>query len=385
MIVSNEVRHSWSNKPLGELVQFLDNMRVPLKKSDRAKRRGSIPYYGANGQVDWIDEYLFNESLVLLAEDGGFFGSKERPIAYKIIGKSWVNNHAHVLRPKPEIDIDYLHWILSFYDVKPFLSGSTRFKLTKSDASRMPISYPLDIQEQKRIAGTLNKADALKQKREQANQIANSILQAVFVQMFGDPATNPMQWQISRIGDYARIRYGTGSPPPYERSGIPFIRATNIKMGKIVKKEMKFISSESASKIEKCKLHEGNLLLVRSGANTGDCAFVPIEYDGSYAAYDLILEFNKDLNSRFVWALMNMNYGRSIMKPLTKRAAQPHINAEQVSAIKVPKPPIELQQRFATIIQKLNDVQEKQENTIQEIRVLFNSLMSKAFKGELVQ
>ena len=241
---------------------------------------------------------------------------------------------------------------------------------------------PIPIQQ--KIIDILQTAKSLKEKREQANQTANKLLEAVFIRMFGDPVVNPMQWSIGRIGDYAQIRYGTGSPPPYEVSGIPFIRATNIKKGQIVKKEMKFISSESASKIEKCKLVEGSLLIVRSGANTGDSAVVPIAYDGSYAAYDLIIEFNEKLNSIFVWTLLNMNYGRSIMKPLTKRAAQPHINAEQVSAIKVPVPPIELQQRFVAIIQKINNLQEKQEKAVQEISVLFNSLMSKAFKGEPV-
>ena len=80
------------------------------------------------------------------------FGSKEKPIAYKVVGKSWGNNHAHVLRPRKEIDIDYLLWILSYYDIMPFLSGSTRFKLTKTDASRIPISFPEDLEEQKKIA-----------------------------------------------------------------------------------------------------------------------------------------------------------------------------------------------------------------------------------------
>src|SRR3989442_14699370 len=135
-----QIPDGWQIKPLSELVEFLDRMRVPVKETDREKRRGPFPYYGANGLVGWIDDFIFDEPLVLLAEDGGFFGSKEHSIAYKIEGKSWVNNHAHVLRPIPKtIELDYLHWSLSFMDVKPFLSGSTRAKLTKSDASRIPI------------------------------------------------------------------------------------------------------------------------------------------------------------------------------------------------------------------------------------------------------
>ena len=113
----------WELKPLGEVVEFLDNLRVPVKESERAQRKGLYPYDGANGQVGWIDGYIFDEPLVLLAEDGGNFGSKEKPITYKITGKSWVNNHAHVLRPRNGCDIDYLHRALSFYDVSQYLTG----------------------------------------------------------------------------------------------------------------------------------------------------------------------------------------------------------------------------------------------------------------------
>ena len=100
---------------LKDVCVFLDNLRVPVKESER--KPGPYPYYGANGQQGWIDDYIFDKPLILLAEDGGHFGSKTRPIAYKVSGKCWVNNHAHVLWPKSNCDIDYLHRVLSYYDV----------------------------------------------------------------------------------------------------------------------------------------------------------------------------------------------------------------------------------------------------------------------------
>jgi type I restriction enzyme S subunit len=239
------------------------------------------------------------------------------------------------------------------------------------------------IEAQKRIVQLLKRADALRHRREQANQLTGKIIQSVFLKMFGDPATNPKGWEITTIGNHATIRYGTGSPPPYEMTGIPFVRATNIKMGKIVGREMRFISAESAQQIEKCRLREGNLLIVRSGVNTGDCACVTREYDGAYAAYDLILDFDEQLDNRFVWAILNMPYGRRIMKPMTVRAAQPHLNAGQVSSINVPKPPVELQQRYSTFVEKLDTLNERQMQSTHEISELFNSLMKKAFSGEL--
>ena len=83
--------------------EILDSQRVPITSTNRVK--GNYPYYGANGIQDYVADYIFDDELVLLAEDGGNFGSKERPIAYRVSGKCWVNNHAHVLKPKAGLDV----------------------------------------------------------------------------------------------------------------------------------------------------------------------------------------------------------------------------------------------------------------------------------------
>jgi type I restriction enzyme S subunit len=99
----------WRLMRLDEVCDFLDSRRIPVNNTERAKRMAGkaqselFPYYGANGQTGWIDDYLFDEPLILLAEDGGNFGSKDKPIAYSVSGRYWVNNHAHVLRPKESI------------------------------------------------------------------------------------------------------------------------------------------------------------------------------------------------------------------------------------------------------------------------------------------
>ena len=95
---------------LEDVCDILDSQRIPVTAKDRKK--GIYPYYGANGIQDYVDDYIFDDELVLLAEDGGNFGSKDRPIAYRVSGKCWVNNHAHVLKAKECIDVDYLSLIL---------------------------------------------------------------------------------------------------------------------------------------------------------------------------------------------------------------------------------------------------------------------------------
>lgn len=105
-----------------ECCEILDSQRVPIKGSERSA--GEYPYYGANGIQDYVDDYIFDDELVLLAEDGGNFGSKIRPIAYRVSGKCWVNNHAHVLKPKSMIDVDYLCYSLMFYDTNGLVNGA---------------------------------------------------------------------------------------------------------------------------------------------------------------------------------------------------------------------------------------------------------------------
>ncbi|MCO5299288.1 MAG: restriction endonuclease subunit S [Candidatus Nanopelagicales bacterium] len=115
-----------------EVVDVLDSKRVPLSASVRANRQGSIPYYGAAGQIDSVDKHLFDEDLVLLCEDGfGLAAWNERPIAYQISGPAWVNNHAHVLRARA-VSTDWLRFSLMHYDLRPFISTTVKPKLNLS-------------------------------------------------------------------------------------------------------------------------------------------------------------------------------------------------------------------------------------------------------------
>ena len=142
-------------KNLAEVCEILDSQRIPITAKDR--KAGHYPYYGANGLQDYVAEYIFDDELVLLAEDGGNFGSTDRPIAYRVSGKCWVNNHAHVLKAKPCIDIDYLGYSLMFYDTSGLVNGATRQKLTQAAMREMKIPYR-HIDEQKEI---VNKIDSV--------------------------------------------------------------------------------------------------------------------------------------------------------------------------------------------------------------------------------
>ncbi|HRR78431.1 MAG TPA: restriction endonuclease subunit S, partial [Ruminococcus sp.] len=173
---------------LEDCCDILDSQRVPITAADRTK--GEYPYYGANGIQDYVADYIFDDELVLLAEDGGNFGSKERPIAYRVSGKCWVNNHAHVLKPKAEIDVDYLCYSLMFYNTDGLVNGATRQKLTQATMRKMLIPKR-SLEKQKAIVSKLVLTQSIINHRKQQHAKLDELIKARFVEMFGDPVSNP--------------------------------------------------------------------------------------------------------------------------------------------------------------------------------------------------
>ena len=154
-----EIPTDWDIKPVGDVFEVLDRMRKPLNKSQRETMKGLYPYYGANGVVDYVSEWLFDEPLILMAEDGGYFDEfRTRPIAYMIDGKCWVNNHAHVLRTREGFDIRWLFYSLVHMDVRPFINTGTRSKLNQRDLINIPVAAP-PVPEQREIAAILSSVD----------------------------------------------------------------------------------------------------------------------------------------------------------------------------------------------------------------------------------
>ena len=148
----------WAVCHLEDVCQICDNQRQPINSTERQERKKRAqtlyPYYGATGQVDWIDDYMLDGTFILLGEDGAPFLEKFADKAYVVSGKIWVNNHAHIL--KPNCDITYLTYYLNRYDYSECVNGSTRLKLTQADMKNMTIVLP-PLVEQHRIAGRIEK------------------------------------------------------------------------------------------------------------------------------------------------------------------------------------------------------------------------------------
>ncbi|MDQ1340034.1 MAG: type restriction enzyme subunit, partial [Campylobacterota bacterium] len=176
----------WVEKKLGEVAECLDNLRKPLNDEERQKIKGNIPYWGANNIMGYVNDYLFDETIVLLAEDGGNFNEyKTRPIANISYGKCWVNNHTHVLRGKKNILInEFLFYSLVHKNITAYVSGGTRAKLTKGEMLKIKIDMPT-LNEQSKIANFLSSIDTkisqTEQQLEATKQFKKALLQKMFV------------------------------------------------------------------------------------------------------------------------------------------------------------------------------------------------------------
>jgi len=210
----------WKEAPLGEVVSILDSLRVPLNAKERANRKGQYPYFGANGQVDTINEYIFDGEYVLLAEDGGFFDQPGRGVAYKVNGKFWVNNHAHVLGALAGMPISFLLHFLNSINWMPHVSGTTRLKLNQGNLRKVAFYVP-PLQEQHRIAQKIELLQSKSKKARQALETARPLLdklrQSVLASAFrGDltadwraknPDTEPASVLLERIRKERRKKW----------------------------------------------------------------------------------------------------------------------------------------------------------------------------------
>ena len=173
----------WSACTLQDAVDFLDGQRKPLESADRAKRQGQYPYYGASGIIDSIDDYIFDEPLILLGEDGANIINRSSPLCFIATGKYWVNNHAHVMRPHKGQNISFLRELLESLDYTRYNTGTAQPKLNQEKCRTIPLSLPI-YEEQCHIADFLA---ALEHKCAQENEELEGILQtknALMQQLF---------------------------------------------------------------------------------------------------------------------------------------------------------------------------------------------------------
>ena len=337
-------------KELGEVVDVLDSLRRPITKSQRIP--GDIPYYGANGIQDYVKDWIFDGTFILMGEDGSVIKNDNSPILHWVVGKIWVNNHAHILGEVPGCALlKYVYYVLSQTDVSDIVRG-TPPKLNQKNLKSIKIPIPpLEIQE--KIVQILDKftdyvtelTSELTSRKKQYSFYRDKLLS------FEDEVYQ-VEWKT--LGEVARFNYGY-TDKAKETGDIRFIRITDIdENGYLKSNDKKYISLTEESRNYLVK--HGDLLMARTGATYGKTLFIDTDETSAYASFLIKITPSEKLNSRYYWHFSKSELYWKQANNLVSKAGQPQFNANSLKNVKIPIPSLEIQSRIVQVLDNFDTV-----------------------------
>jgi type I restriction enzyme S subunit len=287
-----------------------------------------------------------------------------------------------------QVDAAFLYWWLRTNRtyLEGLGNGATFKEVSKAIVSRIEIRLP-PISDQRRIAKILDAAEALRAKRRIALAEIETLAQAIFLDMFGDPVSNPLTWPLTKFEDLCtRVTVGIVVQPAsyYVSEGVPALRSLNVRPGKIDQDNLVFFSNDDNNgPLAKTKLKTGDLVLVRSG-QPGTAAVVPAELDGVNAIDILIATpLHKSVDATFLCCFFNSSGGRDLVLSKQRGQIQKHLNVGSLNEALIPTPPVTAQREFARRIAAVERLKSAHRASLAELDALFASLQHRAFRGEL--
>ena len=373
--------------PLTEMADIHDYLREPISQIERNKREGAYPYFGATGQVGWIDGYRQDGRYVLLGEDGAPFLDAQKNKAYIVEGKCWVNNHAHVLKGKVGLcDDDFLCFALNWADYSEAVTGSTRLKLPQNTMNRLLIPKPR-ISEQRQIAARLKAQLAEIETARQAAQVQLSdtrllrfrMLQAFFAELDAAPK--------KRLGDYAHI--SSGVTPARDNS--TYWQPPEVAWVKTGEIDFSPISTVKES-ISRKALAECSLSLLPPKT-----VLIAITGEGKTRGRSAVLEVSATTNQHSVAVLPNVTWDSNFLQLWIQSSyldlrelsegrggSRSALSGAQIKALEVPAPSKTEQQhivaRIQAVMTAIDAVENSSKAALEGINCLPNRVLAQAFK-----
>ena len=343
---------------LKEIVSNHDNRRKALNAVERGNKKTNpqYPYYGANGIVDFIDEYIFDEELLCIAEDGGNWGYKQN-CSYIVNGKYWVNNHVHVLKPKKNIEIKYLMYYLNYTDLTSYITGTTRGKLTRTALDKIQINLP-ELEIQREIVIILDKINNLIEKNKKRIIYLEELVKSRFIEMFGDTIKNDKGWEVKKWEEVLKMINGKNQKKVENESGKYDIFGSGGKMGKA----------------DDWLVKENSVLIGRKGSINK-----PIIVKEKIWNVDTVFGLEPNIE------IINCDYLYYFcyfydFERLNKAVTIPSLTKKDLLKIDIPIPPLVLQEKFVLIHKSINKLKFEVEKSLKEMENLYDSLMQKFFK-----
>ncbi|WP_372997008.1 restriction endonuclease subunit S [Lutispora sp.] len=396
-MMTNRIPKGWQIAKLKDYCEVFSGQGAP--QGDGEYCRDGIPFIKAGNLEDLCRGLLENKiqkvcqdvaeryKLKLFPADtivfakSGMSCTKNR--IYRLRGACYVVNHLACIVPEG-IDAQYLTYYLKNNPPSHLIKDAAYPSIRLTDIQELEINVP-PLETQKKVASILEKAEKAIEKRKKADELADKYLQSVFIDMFGDPVTNPKGWEIKSLGCIcSKITDGTHKTPKYENIGVRFISAKDIKNGKIDWSNTKYINiNEHQTLIKRCNPENGDILFTKSGS-IGAAAIVDKDFEFSlFESLALIKYDRKFIDGKYLLHFLNNPSIRSKYVASTKGISIKHLHLIDIKQLSIIVPPIEQQQIFVRFVQKIEKLKEKQEKSSQELDSLFKSLMQKAFLGEL--
>ena len=370
---------------ISDITINLDNKRKPLNGEDR--NRISIekkyPYCGANNIMDYVDEYLFDEEIICIAEDGGKWGADET-CSYIMNEKCWVNNHAHVLRiaDKNQTDIRYLRYWINHKDLNGIITGAIVKKLTQKALNDIEIELP-SIEEQQNISSTLDTiSNLIEYKKKQIFKL-NELIKSQFVEMFGDININNKNYEECKLGNYLKVIGGYAfKSKNFKNKGIPVLRIGNINAGYFRPKDLMFWDEEP--NLENYTIYPGDVVMSLTGTvgkdDYGNICIMSDDYEKYYLNQRNAKLILKDkLNSCYIVFALRIPEIKRRLTGISRGVRQANIANKDIENLIIPIPPIDLQNQFAQIVEQIDKQKFEFEKSLKKLEELQASLMQEYF------
>ena len=401
-----KIPEGWAESTIPQVAEVLDTKRIPINSDERAARidgksqQSLVAYYGATGQVGWIDTHLFDEDLVLLGEDGVSFLDPGKPKAYRVSGKSWVNNHAHVLRARQDaLDWRLLEAQLNTLNYTGHVTGSTRLKLTQGAMNKLPILVP-PLAEQKRIADKLDtvltRVDAVNTRLARVAPLLKRFRQSVLAAATSGRLTEDWragqpdisEWKTEKLNDLGELGRGKSKHRPRNDPRLyggvhPFVQTGDVANANQWITSHKQTYSDFG--LDQSKLWPENTLCITIAANIADTAL--LSYPACFP--DSVVGFVANeacCLPRFIkWSI---DVRKDDLERLAPATAQKNINLGVLEEVEIHLPSLEEQTEIVRRVETLFAFADRLEARLAQAQTaatrLTPALLAKAFRGELV-
>lgn len=381
---------AWEEKKLQEVSSFLDGRRKPIKSGDRSKMKGEYPYYGASGIIDYVNNYIFDEELILLGEDGENIISRNSPLAFRVSGKCWINNHAHVIVPKDNTNIDFLTHNLERINYVVYNTGTAQPKLNQEVCRNIPSWFPT-LPEQQKIASFLSAVDEkiqqLSRKKELLEHYKKGVMQQLFSGKlrFKDESGNEYpDWEEKRLGDFKNLVHGDGDWILSENidagEKYSIIQLGNIGFGKFINKPMKTLSEKNFKVIKGTLIENGDLLINRMvDVNLNACVF---KFTGLYVtSVDVCwIRAGSNINNVFFSNLILTEKYQKKLLSLSSGSGRVRISKKNFfDKFYFELPCLEEQQKIANFLSSIDAKIENTKGELEKIQLFKKGLLQQLF------